>query len=205
MKQDDRHALRKTFLARRSAFSRAFPAEAKAQSQRASAFLLASGAWRHAETIGLYASIRGEMDTTWLRTRVLEEGRTLLMPRCVRSAEGPNGFLEFARCGDESDLTPGSFGILEPSPETCPAVDIVPDLLVVPAVALDLAGFRLGYGGGYYDRLLARPAWQGVQTVAMVYAFQVVPQLERRPWDKPLYGMITENGLYWFARERMKQ
>ncbi len=201
MNEFERAALRKTFLARRAAFFRENPQEARAASRAAQQHVVNTAAWRGARCVGLYVSIRGEVDTGFLRECAREEGREILLPRCVKTASCEKGIMEFALCMDEGDLVRGAYGIPEPDTTRCLASGIVPDLLVVPAVALDDEGFRLGYGGGYYDRLLARPEWFGVRTIGLVFSFQRVPHLERARWDRPLDGIATEKELQWLNRQ----
>ena len=68
-------------------------------------------------------------------------------------------------------------------------------LLLVPALACDGAGIRLGYGGGWYDRLRADPAWAQVPALAVLPRGCRVEQLPRDPWDVPLQGWLDEEGL----------
>ncbi len=72
-------------------------------------------------------------------------------------------------------------------------------LLLVPALALDHGGLRLGSGGGWYDRLRSDPAWRAVCALAVVPAACVVPLLPRDPWDVPFPGWLEETGLRWTA------
>ncbi len=69
-------------------------------------------------------------------------------------------------------------------------------LLLVPALAIDRQGIRLGYGGGWYDRLRADPAWRAVPALAVLPATCVVEALPRDPWDVPLAGWLAETGLH---------
>jgi 5-formyltetrahydrofolate cyclo-ligase len=69
-------------------------------------------------------------------------------------------------------------------------------LLLVPALAVDPAGLRLGSGGGWYDRLRADPAWRGVPALAVLPAACVCPALPRDPWDIPFDGWLDETGLH---------
>jgi 5-formyltetrahydrofolate cyclo-ligase len=68
-------------------------------------------------------------------------------------------------------------------------------LLLVPALACDGAGIRLGYGGGWYDRLRADPSWAQVPALAVLPRGCRVGQLPRDPWDVPLQGWLDEEGL----------
>jgi 5-formyltetrahydrofolate cyclo-ligase len=70
------------------------------------------------------------------------------------------------------------------------------DLILVPAVACDRQGTRLGYGGGYYDRLLSDPAWTNIPTVGVVFDFAYLTYLVADPWDIPLRAICTEHGFY---------
>jgi 5-formyltetrahydrofolate cyclo-ligase len=72
-----------------------------------------------------------------------------------------------------------------------------PRLLLVPALACDASGIRLGYGGGWYDRLRAEPAWAQVPAVAVLPRGCRVERLPRDPWDVPLQGWLDEDGLAW--------
>jgi len=76
------------------------------------------------------------------------------------------------------------------------------DLILMPLVAFDNKGHRLGMGGGFYDRtlqfLLQRQQWSKPRLIGTAYAFQEVPQLDNEPWDVPLHGIATENGLQRF-------
>lgn len=72
-------------------------------------------------------------------------------------------------------------------------------LLLVPALAVDHAGVRLGSGGGWYDRLRADPRWQAVPALVVVPAACVVPSLPRDSWDVPFPGWLDEGGPHWRA------
>lgn len=118
----------------------------------------------------------------------------------------------FPRCGDQEitwhqwsppgadptaapPLPIGAHGIVEPHAEAPKLHSNEVDLILVPAVACDRQGYRLGYGGGYYDRMFSQPAWAGKPTVGILFHEAQLPQLPRDPWDKPLQAMCTEAGL----------
>jgi len=67
--------------------------------------------------------------------------------------------------------------------------------MLVPAIACDHRGYRLGYGGGFYDRLLALPAWAAMPTVGIVFAEALLLEVPTEPWDKPLQMVCTDRGL----------
>ena len=95
-------------------------------------------------------------------------------------------------------LHPDSCGIPAPiGPPPLAAADLA--LLLVPALAIDRRGIRLGYGGGWYDRLRADPAWRAVPALVVLPAACVVEALPSDPWDVPFDGWIDESGLHWIA------
>ncbi len=88
----------------------------------------------------------------------------------------------------------GAYGIVEPH---CDSPVVEPDrvdLILVPCVACDRRGYRLGYGGGFYDRLLSTPEWKGKPTIGVVFEFAIVSELAIDPWDQPLQKICTERG-----------
>jgi 5-formyltetrahydrofolate cyclo-ligase len=133
-----------------------------------------------------------------LRSQAGVEGKRVLLPRCIA---GQRGELELVPCSDKAELAPGAYGIWEPVP-SLPAIDAddpeqSPHLLLAPCLAVDSRGFRLGYGGGHYDRLLCRPALQATLCIALIHALQLVPALPAESWDMRLHGVCTEEGLLW--------
>jgi 5-formyltetrahydrofolate cyclo-ligase len=91
-----------------------------------------------------------------------------------------------------ADLVPGKFGIPEPRPETPCVAPTEPDLLVVPGVAFDRRGHRVGYGKGYYDRLLAVT---GAPVMALAYGFQLVEHIPDEPHDRCMDYILTPEEL----------
>ena len=190
-----KRALRACMLAQRGALP---PEEAAGRGKIAQGHVLASPYWTKTRTVALYMPIRGELDIGLLRSRAWAEGKRVLLPRCV---VGRRGELELVACGNGAELAPGSYGILEPLP-SLPAIDPAdpqqaPQLLIAPCLAIDRRGYRLGYGGGYYDRLLRRPVLRTSLCIALVYAMQLVDSLPVESWDIPLRGACTEEGFLW--------
>lgn len=146
-------------------------------------------AFRRARDIGLYLGRDGEIDPAPLGALALAQGKRVWLP-VVR----PRGGLEFARLVPGARYARNRFGIPEPAcfrRQRRPAGRL--DLVVVPLVAFDGEGRRLGMGGGFYDRALAgarRPALVGV-----AFALQEVPRLPARPWDVPMDVVVTERGV----------
>lgn len=117
--------------------------------------------------------------------------RELLYPRVTRDAP-----LTFHR-GDPAGLIPGALGILEPAAESPVAL---PDIVLVPLIAVDARGQRLGQAGGYYDRTLALlRARRRVVAVGIAWDMQRVEMLPADPWDAPLDALATPSGWYRFT------
>ena len=158
--------------------------------------VLALPQWAAARDILLYLSVKNEVDTYALAGQALAEGRGLLLPRCRPDAPG---FLDLGRIAALSEVRPGRYGIPEPPAGRCrPPEAFAPDLILVPGLAFDLTGRRLGFGGGYYDRLLALPAMAQACVVGLAYAFQIVTRLPAESWDRPMDAVVTERTTHRF-------
>jgi 5-formyltetrahydrofolate cyclo-ligase len=97
----------------------------------------------------------------------------------------------------ERDLAPGYCGILEPRPQRTRAVGPEAlDLALVPGVAFDVWGGRLGFGAGFYDRLLGQLP-RGVPKVGMAFDFQIIPRLPHQPHDVLLDAIVTDRRVIW--------
>jgi 5-formyltetrahydrofolate cyclo-ligase len=139
-----------------------------------------------ARTVLAYSSYRQEPDLSPLWD---DHSKVWGLPRCV------DRDLVWHRFDRRIDtLQTGAFGILEPS-ATSPELNASQvDLILVPCVGCDRRGYRLGYGGGFYDRLLADPDWARIPTIGITFSPMVVDQLPVDPWDRPLDRVCTEFG-----------
>lgn len=152
--------------------------------------------WKAAPLICGYASTRSELDTTPIWRRAIADGKTYALPVTVTDArEGQMIFRVLS--GYEPDrLTAARFGLKEPD-ESCPTLckkDFTNALILVPALAFDNDGYRLGYGGGYYDRFLRslQAANIPIITVGAVFAACRTDILPRESHDIPVDLIIDE-------------
>ncbi|MBE9197839.1 MULTISPECIES: 5-formyltetrahydrofolate cyclo-ligase [unclassified Nodularia (in: cyanobacteria)] len=137
-----------------------------------------------AKTVLAYFSFRQEPDLSPLFT---DPNYNWGFPRCVGKS------LDWHLWTPEDSVQVGAYGITEPPPHAPMIEPAAVDLILVPCVACDYQGFRLGYGGGYYDRLLSSPNWANKPTIGIVFDFAYLPQIPLESWDQPLQVVITEN------------
>jgi 5-formyltetrahydrofolate cyclo-ligase len=175
-----KNAIRKRILKCRDALS---PAAVLSWSAEVTARFLSADAYADATTLALYCAIRSEVRTAEIFTAAQQAGKRLLYPRTVGSS------LEFVVVENLQMLVAGRFGIHEPlSGAILPLEEI--DLMVLPGVAFDQKGIRLGYGLGCYDRVLAPPTRPTL--VGLAYDFQIVPSLPQEEHDIPVDFVVTE-------------
>ncbi|MBX9629200.1 MAG: 5-formyltetrahydrofolate cyclo-ligase [Burkholderiales bacterium] len=136
-----------------------------------------------------YSSFGSEFDTGAFNAHVIGSGRQLVLPRVDRTARR----LRLYAVDDlERDLLAGTWGIREPDPESCREVTIDDvDFVLVPGVAFDAHGRRLGYGGGFYDRLLALTPAELPRVVA-AFSVQVVDDVPTEAHDCAMTTLVTE-------------
>lgn len=184
----ERRALRQRFRRLRRALTRA---RQTANSEAAARHFFAAGLHLRGRTVGLYMAADGELDLTPLLARLLRTRRRLALPVVDRDQK-----LTFYQFHRNTGLAPNRFGILEPISGTSYLSPLSLDLLLVPLVAFDRSGTRLGMGAGYYDRFLGRLA-PGLRPRLVGVAHEVQRSddpLPRAAWDIPLDGVLTENG-----------
>lgn len=169
--------IREIYLSRRNGLS---PEYRTSASRTICDEILKTREYSLAGTVLLYSAVRSEVSLEPLFYAVIASGRTAAFPRC-----GKNHTMEFRKTDSLSELAPGMLSIPEPS-DGCRVIEdgeYENALCVIPCVAADVYGFRIGYGGGYYDRFLSRR--RGVSRICVCFDAQVS--------DKPLpYGAFDE-------------
>jgi 5-formyltetrahydrofolate cyclo-ligase len=152
--------------------------------------LVADAQMGSARRIGLFAALADEPPTRPLFEALRRAGGVCLLPRC-RAQQ-----LVYAQVARWEDLRPGRYGVLEPPPGE-PAAELgAGDVVLVPGLAFDRAGHRLGRGGGYYDRTFPPGRADGPVLFGLCYALQVVDDVPHDSRDCRMDAIVTERGLY---------
>ena len=156
------------------------------KSDRICSHLQSSPLFIQAQTILAYFSFRQEPDLSPL---FKDPKHRWGFPRCLDKS------LSWHSWKPEEPLQIGAYGIFEPLTNSPTLQPDEVDLILVPAVACDQRGYRLGYGGGFYDRMLSSPEWASKPTIGIVFEFAYLPYLLIDSWDKPLQAICTETEL----------
>jgi len=165
-------------------------------------------AYRQAKTVLAYMSFGAEFATgAWVQL-ALQDGKQVLLPRVNSSSRQ----LELFQVADlQQDVAPGKWDIPEPLPEHCRSVDDLEriDFILLPGVAFARDGSRLGYGGGFYDKLLARMTPDGRNAlpqrpalVAAAFSMQLVTEIPQEATDRKVEWLITENEVIHCGAEK---
>lgn len=169
------------------------PATVKKYSAQIAAQLFALPLWQASQTIMLYLSFQNEVSTAAIYQEGWQKGKTMLIPICAPQ----NGLMEMSCITSMEQLVCNRYGIGE-LPTNLQQI-IAPeqiDLCLIPGIAFDHTGNRLGFGAGYYDRYLPRLR-PGVKRLALAYECQLSPQtLPTDEHDLPMDYILTERQLY---------
>lgn len=123
----------------------------------------------HAHTLLLYSALPDEVPTKVLIDELVAQGKTVLLPRVISDTD-----MELRRYTGRQDLQPGAYGILEPIGELFTDYEKI-DVAIVPGMAFDAEGHRLGRGKGYYDRFLSRVPY--IYRIGLCFSWQMVEQI----------------------------
>lgn len=179
-------SIRQDYLARRAALP---PEEKARRDERICRYILSSASFRYAETVLAYYPREGEINILPALETALAMGKRVALPRC----DGEH-HMTYRFVTSLADVEPGMYGIPEPS-ENAPAFAEDPGhatLCLVPGVVFDTRGYRIGYGGGYYDRFLHS---FGGSVAGVIYREFILPSLPFGRYDLALPVMITETGM----------
>ena len=185
---EQRRAMRRELRERRSALS---PEEQAGVSAAVGSRLAQIAALERSLVVGGYRAIGGEVDLDATLTRLHDAGAMVTVPRVsgVR--------LNFLPWSPTSETVAGSFGIDEPiNGEPLPFTQH--DVVLVPLVAFDETGQRLGQGGGFYDRAIAAAGASRPLLIGVAHAFQQVRSVPIEAWDMPLDAVVTEDCVHEF-------
>ncbi len=179
-----KQAIREQMKSRRRALS---SQSIQQRSQLVHAVVLAWDPYVEAGSVMFYMAFGGEVLTAPLMRQASAAGKTVAAPRVQIVGRRLNAHV----VSEPDEMCPGAFGIPAP-PETAPVLppDSI-DLVVVPALAFDRRGHRLGFGGGYYDRFLAHLPERTV-TLGLAFDFQLLDALPVGDHDQPLDYVATE-------------
>jgi len=160
--------------------------------------LLSLEEFRDARSVLFYASFRSEVETLSLIKEALKMGKRVSLPVVDVKA----GRLRLSEVKGLEGLSPGYMGIPEPKTERPVGLDAI-DLVIVPGAAFDRQGGRLGYGKGYYDKLL-REAKTGCLFLGLAYGEQIVGKVPVEGHDIKADAIITDKEVIW-TRQKSKK
>lgn len=167
--------------------------EREALSIRAVQRLFSLPEMTHCRIVMSYMPIRNEVDTLRFNKDILDANKQLCLPR-VRNEKDMDAFFitDF-----KLELAQGHFNIQEPLFALEPVNPATINIIILPGLAFDTRGNRLGFGKGYYDRFIERIDEKCLK-IGLAYGFQVVEGIEAEPWDRKLDLVVTEDRVYRF-------
>ncbi|QDI89822.1 5-formyltetrahydrofolate cyclo-ligase [Salicibibacter halophilus] len=142
--------------------------------------------WKQARIVAVTVDTYQEIPTRPIIEKAWREGKTIVVPKVDRERHQ----LDFYTLTSFLHLENGNHGLQEPMPSKCEQIakeNI--DFVIVPGLAFNRAGYRIGFGGGYYDRFLEN--YQG-KTAALAFSFQLFPSLPIETHDLPVHHLVTE-------------
>ena len=147
--------------------------------------------FNEAKVIASFISIKTEISTKYLNDFIISLGKTICLPVILSN----NDYLIFRIYDKSNKLKIGKFGIPEPD-ET--KKELMPDIILTPCLAFDLDGYRLGYGGGYYDKTFSKllKISHNFISIAIAYDDQKIEQVYHNEYDKKINYILTEKQLY---------
>ncbi|ABR50213.1 5-formyltetrahydrofolate cyclo-ligase [Alkaliphilus metalliredigens QYMF] len=191
-----KNTLRKQLLAQREILS-SVHMETKSQQVRSSLFNFSP--YKKAQHVMLYVSFGKEVITRGIIQDLLDQNKRVFIPVCVPKTKELiiSELLDF-----DEDLEIGHFGVLEPKKEALRPVDPkILDFIIVPGLAFDSQGYRIGYGGGYYDRFLPKIS-DKVPKVSLAFDEFVIDSVPTDSFDIPVDFIITEKKLIECIKDR---
>jgi 5-formyltetrahydrofolate cyclo-ligase len=155
-------------------------------SKNIAAQLFSEEAWRKAKTIGITISIGREVNTKHIIERAWQEGKKVAIPKAIWETKQ----LQFRTFTSYNQISEVRLGLFEPlADQTCSISKDEIDLLIVPGLLFSLDGYRIGYGGGFYDRYLDK--FLGM-TISLAFDFQLLNWLPHDHYDIPVQKIITD-------------
>lgn len=152
-------------------------------------YLTESSIYKNADTILFYAALDDEINIDECIAVALSQGKKVALPVCLDD----EGHMKFYYINSLKDIKTGFFGVREPDADICcEVVDFNHSICIVPAIAYDKKGYRLGYGKGYYDRFLENFSFI---SVGLCYNELIMDVLPIGEYDIPVDYIITQNGI----------
>ena len=179
-----RKAMRASLLDRRVAIE---PGERRRLDGLVTALLLDNLALPPGAVVSIYWPFKGEFDPRVAALRLRERGARIALP-VVTQKSAP---LQFREWWPGVETQPGVFGL----PVPVGTAVVVPDVALIPPVGFDAMGYRLGYGGGYFDRTLASLAPQPLK-IGVARDISRIETIRPQPWDVPMDRIVTESGVF---------
>jgi len=156
--------------------------------------VLGLDAWSSARVIAGYLAMRGEADPAALLDAARDAGHTVALPRVDWAAET----MELRAVGREGELEESGMGFMQPAAGAPRVADDEVDLVLIPALAADERGYRIGWGKGFYDRLL--PSLSRAVRVALIFDFQLVAEVPDTPGDERVDYIVTDDRVVHVSR-----
>lgn len=181
----DKKELRKSLMGKRSEY----PKELREKmDKKAFENLIKTEEYKNSENIFVFISFRDEIDTHEAVRYFIKDNKNVFIPYTEEGKEK----MRLTRLKDMEDLVPGHFGILSPKKEDLDFIDHnIIDLVLVPGLAFDDEGYRIGYGGGFYDKffadLISKP-----KKIGYCYSFQLIDKIPHDDYDIPVDMVITD-------------
>lgn len=182
----DKAALRRELLRQRKHTE---PAQKAAIDRAIAVNVLQTEQYQHSKTLFIYYSTAEEIDTHAIIADALAHGKRVCLPKCL-----PGHVMQPRAITSENDLTEQTFGIPEPGVHCAVVPPEEIDLCLIPALACDMTGARLGYGGGFYDRFLPQTS---AYHMVLCAQSRILPHVPAEPHDIRCGCIVTEQEVVW--------